>query len=232
MKKVLGAIVMLLVLSLFSGAAMAELLAEQEVELIHAADAAEDWRTCIAQKKEQFTDEDSQILFGLCDNVLMLCQSGLLEDTEPQKTLTQILGEAIPRERSAGTDEESHLCNTSMVWVADMNSYITVDAYTRDGFARYECSLYNAQGDYLASGCLEIGMKDEQLMALVIDYDNLQGTTGRFAIHTDAEQREIIFTKTFGKNMKVVLDVDKWQSGAEIGAWDKALLLPASIYNQ
>ena len=50
--------------------------------------------------------------------------------------------------------------------------------------------------------------------------------TGRFAVLLSADQGKVVFTKTFGRTLEVVLNVEAWKYGEEIPEWSKDLLLP------
>ena len=86
----------------------------------------------------------------------------------------------------------------------------------------------NAQSVWIERFLLveHMGKRNQQIIMLMIDYDATVDQTGRFAVLLSADQGKVVFTKTFGRTLEVVLNVEAWKNGEEIPEWSKDLLLP------
>lgn len=179
-------------------------------------------------EKTEFADSDAQILYDLAIRALNVCQNIHIKAMgEDGVVLRESLKDLQPRDTFCGDREDGAFSQTENVWLEDMNVYANSDAIYRDGYFSAKYSIYDDAGNYLGTQRVEHGKRNDEILMLIVDYDNIVGATGRFALRIQNGIPEVIFTKTFGMYMDIVLDVSEWQRGEEIERWDKLLLLPA-----
>lgn len=179
-------------------------------------------------ERASITDSDAQILYDLAIRALNVCQNIHIKAMgEDGVVLRESLKDLQPRDTFCGDREDGAFSQTENVWLEDMNVYANSDAIYRDGYFSAKYSIYDDAGNYLGTQRVEHGKRNDEILMLIVDYDNIVGATGRFALRIQNGIPEVIFTKTFGMYMDIVLDVSEWQRGEEIERWDKLLLLPA-----
>lgn len=178
--------------------------------------------------KESLSDSEAQILYDLAIRALNVCQNIHIKAMgEDGVVLRESLKDLQPRDTFCGDREDGAFSQTESVWLEDMNVYANSDVIYREGYLSAKYSIYDDAGNYLGTQRVEHGKRNDEILMLIVDYDNIVGATGRFALRIKNGMPEVIFTKTFGMHMDIVLDVSEWQRGEEIEEWDKALLLPA-----
>lgn len=182
----------------------------------------------MAAENASISDSDAQILYDLAIRALNVCQNVHIKAMGDEGVVLQeSLKDLQSRDTVCGDREDGAFSRTENVWIEDMNVYANSDAVYREGYLSAKYSIYDNDGNYLGTQRVEYGKRNDQILMLIVDYDNIMGATGRFAMRIQDGIPEVIFTKTFGMHMDIILDVSEWQHGEEIKEWSKELLLPA-----
>lgn len=206
--------------------AFAEVSASDSMYLTSAVLSMEEWCQGLSEMAVAESTEDEVFMLNAVQNTLLLSEVVLLKAMDEGPALEKGMQELLPRELSCRDNGRNAFCQTPVMWIDDMGIYVLCDTVTRDAYLSVLMSLYQEDGAYLGSQRVEIAQRDGQTVMLIVDYDNTMCFTGRFAMRWDGERGEIIYTKTLGMNLDIVLDVSAWQSGEDIQEWTKNLLLP------
>lgn len=206
---------------------LAEVSPDDGLRLSNTLLATVQWDNWLTERKASGADDDESILTNMAQNILLLSQVLMLRAMDGAENLMENIGDLVVRPLTCSVSGKNLLCQMPVMWVDDMDVYATCDTVSRDDYLSAMYSLYQEDGTYLGTQRLEMARRDDTVLMLLVDYDNLMHLTGRFAARWQDGSPEILYTKTIGMNMDVVLDVSAWQSGEELSVWDSSLLRPA-----
>lgn len=223
MKKLL---ILLLALMLCSPAA-----AETEGTLIpiDVSSAVQGWKHTLTERCGALASEDlaavaDQIALSMDITSLLMMTSADVEHPG------SVMGDMVFRQPLA--DAASGLYHSGTQLLEDFGFYFETEVQYTDTFFTSLLSMYQPDGTLLGIQRVEIGLRDDAFMALLVDYDHTDGLTGRFALYPLENDPRLICTKTIGKTLDICLDVRAWTEGADYSAWSKSLLLPAAFMYQ
>lgn len=224
---------LLLCLVLGAGCAAAETVdrgayVDAVIEILDWAERLNDGVEPLAE-----ADADAVYLASVMIDTMDIAASVLLDAADASGDMSGMLGEVQCQAPETYTLDGVHTVFSGSREMEEISLVYEVTARWGDAFMVISMTLYDTGGELLGMQRLEIGEKDEALAVLLVDYDHLTEMTGRFAMKPDGEQGNVIFTKTLGQTMDVVLNVKDWAMGtAELGEWEKSLLLPAAVLYQ
>lgn len=206
--------------------------AEQELNnqkvMAEACEKLTVWENTFRTWNAAYTEDDDKTMFQLGQNVLTVSQSVILEAMSGEERNISIQNDLFYRENQCHSSEQNTYCQTSVIWMEELQCFATCDMVYRDQYVSVKYSLYDNNGIFIGTQRLEVGQRNNEAIMLVVDYDNTINATGRFAMKIDGTSSDIIFTKTLGMNLDIVLDINGWQYGENIAEWNKKLLLPMS----
>ncbi len=238
MKRVI--LFILIFLLLFSSSyAGAVALPEENIIGSRAITSTYEWQRFCKTRQQNTLNDNSIILLGLAQNILDMTLDVLLTENVSSENKSNL--EGIDTSGTKATDdylipqydesEDSNNYRTNSVYFDDINVYVQSDLLFREGYYLGKNYLLDSDGSLLAEMQVELGKRDETIALLIIDFDNTNYTTGRYILKMDEANKDddtIFFTKSFGKNMDIVLNVDAWQQGQYV-EWSEDLLLPATV---
>ena len=125
-----------------------------------------------------------------------------------------------------------HYVNSGTRKIENVNYLFECNTEYREEYLRLEMKIHTNAGEMVGILDFEIGQRDGIIVFRMIDYDHQMNMTGRYAMKIEEGEPFTVFTKTFGKTLDIVLNVESWQAGkSELGEWSKDLLLPvAALY--
>lgn len=170
--------------------------------------------------------EDADLLVGTIRNTLSIAVSAFLlapDGDVPSGPLQPRAPEYRP---------EDGYFHSGTCFLSDFDLYAEAEVTCSEAFLLVSLSMYQPDGTLMGIQRVELGLRDEEMMALLVDYDHLRGLTGRFAMYPRDNDPRILYTRTIGKTMDLCLDVRAWAEGRDCPVWQKSLLLPAAVLYQ
>ena len=227
MKKLRFVLSFLLILGITLTNAFAESgsVSEYQSILTQTSRAIEEWNVYLAEQTAEITEEKTLSTLESANMMLMEAQTIQMLSLK-QQCIKEQKEDMIPQERMARQTEGEEAVHTGIYWLEELGEYVSCETLFRDNYLYASQSTYTQDGAYIGTQIVELGTRDDETIVLIIDYDNTHSLTGRFAVRIKDGIGEVIFTKTIGKYLNVVLNVDMWQSGEDYGEWSKKLLLP------
>lgn len=170
--------------------------------------------------------EDAELLTGAIRNTLSIAASVFLltpADDVPSGPL---------RPRGPEYRPEDGYFHSGTCFLSDFGLYAQAEVTCSEAFLLVTLSMYEFGGTLMGIQRVELGLRDGEMMALLVDYDHRSGLTGRFAMYPRENDPRILYTRTIGKTLDLCLDVRAWAGGGDCPAWEKSLLLPAAVLYQ
>lgn len=224
---------LLLCLALGAGCAAAE--AADRHAYVDAVMEILDWADRLNASIEPLeqADADAVYLASVMIDTMDVAASVLLDAADASGDMSGMLGEIQCQAPETYTLDDVHTVFSGSREMTEISLVYEVTGRWGENFMVLSMTLYDTMGELLGMQRLEIGEKDEELVVLLVDYDHRAELTGRFAMKPDTEKGNVIFTKTFGQTMDIVLNVKDWALGTtELGEWEQDLLLPVAVLYQ
>lgn len=180
-----------------------------------------------AQQLQDLADPDAQAIWRTMGNTLLAASAVLTDAQAAENDFTGKTGEL--QGYAPEIADDGKFCASGTRWIAEIGAYFEVEVSCEDQYLSVLLTMYQKDGSLVGMQKVELGRRDEKIMALLVDYDHLNWMTGRFAMLPDETSGRVIFTKTLAQTMDVVLDEKAWSEGKTLESWDKDLLLPAGI---
>jgi len=195
--------------------------------LLDASTTVVEWQVFGEEATAQLQDEDAVIMMEVMNNTLTVISSALMDAAQVENDFTGKMGEL--RGQLPYVDAVSGNYGSGTRWIDELSAYCDVQVSCENNYLCAELTMYDTEGTLLGLQRVEYGRQGEQFMALLVDYDQIQWMTGRFALYPEGISGRMIYTKTLGQTLDVVLDMRSWTQGEEIAEWNKYLLLPANV---
>lgn len=184
----------------------------------------EEWNQRIIEAAKDNDDLKVEVFCNMAQTSLSLAESMVLlaanEEVEPAPQI----GDIIPTEIMAENTDDRIQLNTGVFWLNEFNSYASCEVLYRKDYLNEINSMYDESGVYLGTEILEIGRREDEIIALIIRYDAQLGATARYAMRADDNGLDVINTMTLGRHWDIALDINAWQQGEDFGEWNKRLL--------
>ena len=180
-------------------------------------------QTVCTEVKTKFNDADTTFIIENVCNTLDVASTTLMIALEDLQD-------------GSKTNEWSQLpegiCISGLQYIPALNVNCEAEVQNDESCLVIKLSMYQPNGTLMGIQRVELGIREEEFMALLVDYDNITGLTGRYAMYPQENDPRIIFTKTIGKTLNICLDVRAWAEGANYSEWSKTLLLPDAVLYQ
>ncbi len=217
-------IILLIATLCFSFFAAAENVGDRKDDLSRMAVEMEMWSQELEEAFSANQDTDVALILKYASEIIRITQECVLKDVE--NPVNEIQFDGLEIEPEYGVVDGNAYYIAALHLLEGSGAYAAADVVYREGFLLARYSLYDVDGYYLATVRVETAKRENDWMILIVDYDHLDDTTGRFALKITEGKPEVIYTKTLGMNLYTVLDVSAWHQGVDFGAWNKQLLLP------
>lgn len=202
-------------------------LADDRAGLLEMAVKVLNWQEETAQVLQTLQDPNAHAVWSTMDNTLLAAAAVLTDAQTAENDFTGKTGEL--QGYAPEIADDGKFCASGTRWIAEIGAYCEVEVVCEEQYLSVLLTMYQNDGALVGMQKVELGRQGEEFMALLVDYDHLNWMTGRFAMLPDENTGRVIFTKTLGQTMDVVLDVKAWSEGETLESWDKDLLLPAGI---
>ena len=170
--------------------------------------------------------EDAELLTGAIRNTLSIAASVFLLSPAGDVPSGPL------RPRGPEYRPEDGYFHSGTCFLSDFGLYAQAEVTCSEAFLLVTLSMYEFGGTLMGIQRVELGLRDGEMMALLVDYDHRSGLTGRFAMYPRDNDPRILYTRTIGKTLDLCLDVRAWAEGGDCPAWEKSLLLPAAVLYQ
>ena len=223
--KYIRASVMILAIAMLLSTSLA--CAEDRNSFLDTAVSVFEWQEHFNVKLDNMGHQDARMVMDTIDDALTISEWVLMDAANVENDQINAVGEM--QCSAPEMDAVNCYCTSGTRLIKEMGVYCEVEASWADEYLSVLLTMHQKDGSLVGMQKVELSRRGEEIMALLVDYDHLNWMTGRFAMLPDETSGRVIFNKTLGQTMDVVLDVKAWSEGKTLESWDKDLLLPAGI---